>query len=81
MSADPAAVPTWLVWMILVGVPAGVIAILFLGANRDQRERLAYHCVRCGADFTRRAHEPFPEACPACKARDWNVTSGDAPSA
>jgi hypothetical protein len=81
VTEDPAAVPTWLIVMITVGIPVGVIAILFYGANRDQRERLAYRCVRCGATFSLRAHEAFPETCPACGARDWNVTSAGGPPA
>lgn len=57
--------------LALLAIPGALIALATWLEFR-RRTPLAYRCRRCGADFFRPPHHPFPRACARCRARDWN---------
>jgi hypothetical protein len=69
---DPTAVPTWLMLAVIVGIPGSVVALLWFASGRENTQWLAYRCRRCEREFRGRAHDPFPAACPHCRAANWN---------
>lgn len=71
---DPTATP-WLVVVALLLLP--VCVAVFVGAIAFRRMApLVFWCRRCRRHFYRAAHRSFPEACPLCRARDWNARGG-----
>jgi len=64
-------IPYDILVLVIIVMPVTVTFLLTLFLHKSV-ENFAYHCRRCDADFRRKAHLPFPTACPRCHARDWN---------
>lgn len=58
--------------LLLIGLPLLLAALFGLFAFKGARP-MVYRCQRCGRQFRRGAHRTYPEACPACGARDWQL--------
>lgn len=68
---DARGLPVSLLVLVLIIIPCGVGLFFGLFAWKGM-EPLAFHCNRCGADFTRKAWRRFPRRCAKCDAADWN---------
>ena len=64
-------IPYDILVLVIIVMPLTVTFLLTL-FTRKHVTLFAYHCRRCDADFRRKAHLRFPDACPRCHARDWN---------
>jgi len=64
-------IPYDILVLVIIVMPVCVTVLLTLFLRKSV-ETFAYHCLRCNGDFRRKAHRPFPAACPHCHARDWN---------
>jgi hypothetical protein len=60
--------------VVLIALPLALSVFFGLFAFKHLTP-LAYHCLRCGADFRKPPHRRFPVRCRACGARDWNASS------
>ncbi len=71
MDLEQPGIPLGLLLLMLIGAPV-VIALLFGLLVFRRAIPLVFHCQRCGRDFRRAPHRPFPRVCPLCRAPDWN---------
>ena len=68
---DAPGIPYDILVLVIIVMPVSVAILLGLFLRKDV-ELFEYHCLRCEQPFRRKAHLPFPAACPLCHARDWN---------
>lgn len=60
--------------MLFVGGVVAFFAILVIGLTIVQFRRVtpnAYRCLQCQAEFSKPAHQDYPDRCPTCGARKW----------
>jgi hypothetical protein len=62
--------PGWLVAVLLLGLPIGVVLFFGRSALRPIAPEL-YHCLRCDHDFRDDAWRGYPDRCPRCRSRSW----------
>ena len=70
---DAPGIPYGILVLVIIVMPVCVAVVLGLFLLK-QVDLLAFHCRRCKTEFRRKAHLPFPHACPRCHALDWNAT-------
>jgi hypothetical protein len=58
--------------LILFAIP--IASAIFFGvvAMRGETPNV-YQCARCGHDWRRAPHKPYPDRCPACDSSQWSA--------
>jgi hypothetical protein len=68
---EPPITPTQIL-IVTFALVLGFGALFCIVALRGLQWML-YRCGRCHREFRRAPHRRFPEHCPHCAARDWNL--------
>jgi hypothetical protein len=71
---EKAGLPLDILLLLVVVMPCCVALFFGLFAWRNPTPML-FRCRRCDGDFRAKPWKPFPDHCPFCRTREWNLPS------
>ncbi len=66
--------PTWLIMIMLLGIPLAVVLFFGRSALRPIAPMI-YRCLRCDHDFRDDAWRGYPRRCPRCRSASWSSSA------